>query len=98
MNKLTQDQVVAELSKLNGWKLKKDAIEKSFLFGDFKQAFSAMTHIAFEAETLQHHPDWTNVYNRLTITLSTHDAGGLTLKDFELAGKIEEAVNCFNIL
>lgn len=95
MNKLTQDEIVAELSKINGWRLRKESIEKTFTFKNFKQAFSAMTQIAFEAETLNHHPEWTNVYNRLTINLSTHDAGGLTLKDFELAQKIEEAMSCF---
>ncbi|MDT8414046.1 MAG: 4a-hydroxytetrahydrobiopterin dehydratase [Flavobacteriaceae bacterium] len=95
MDKLSQDEVVAKLSKLQGWRLKKDAIEKTFTFADFKTAFSAMTRIAFEAETINHHPEWFNVYNKLTITLSTHDANGITVKDFDLAGRIEKAVSCF---
>ena len=60
---------------------------------DFKDAFSVMTRIAFEAEKLNHHPDWSNVYKTLNITLSTHDAGGLTQKDFELAKIIDALVS-----
>jgi 4a-hydroxytetrahydrobiopterin dehydratase len=95
MEKLSQDEVVAKLSKLQGWRLKKDAIEKTFTFPDFRTAFSAMTRIAFEAEMINHHPEWFNVYNKLTITLSTHDAGGITDSDFDLAHRIEKAVSCF---
>ena len=67
-------------------------IEKSFTFTDFKEAFSVMTHIAFECERQQHHPNWENVYNSLTIKLNTHDAGGVTQKDIDLANSIEEIV------
>ena len=61
-------------------------------FEDFKEAFSAMTRIAFEAEKLQHHPEWSNIYNSLEIFLFTHDAEGVTEKDFELAKTIDNLI------
>ncbi|XLS27691.1 4a-hydroxytetrahydrobiopterin dehydratase [Flavobacteriaceae bacterium M23B6Z8] len=89
MKKLTENEINAHLEKLEGWELIDNAIETTFEFDNFKDAFSVMSRIAFEAEALQHHPDWTNVYNKLNIRLSTHDAGGVTEKDFELASIIE---------
>ena len=65
----------------------------TFEFNNFKEAFSVMTRIAFEAEAQQHHPEWTNVYNELSITLSTHDAGGVTEKDIEMAKTIEDIID-----
>jgi 4a-hydroxytetrahydrobiopterin dehydratase len=67
-----------------------DAIHKNFTFKDFKEAFAFMTQIAQIAETLNHHPEWFNVWNRVEIRLSTHDLGGLTKKDISLAQKIDE--------
>jgi 4a-hydroxytetrahydrobiopterin dehydratase len=67
-----------------------DAIHKNFIFKDFKEAFAFMTQIAQIAETLNHHPEWFNVWNRVEIRLSTHDLGGLTKKDIRLAQKIDE--------
>ena len=67
-----------------------DAIHKNFIFKDFKEAFAFMTPIAQIAETLNHHPEWFNVWNRVEIRLSTHDLGGLTKKDISLAQKIDE--------
>jgi 4a-hydroxytetrahydrobiopterin dehydratase len=67
-----------------------DAIHKNFIFKDFKEAFAFMTQIAQIAETLNHHPEWFNVWNRVEIRLSTHDRGGLTKKDISLAQKIDE--------
>jgi 4a-hydroxytetrahydrobiopterin dehydratase len=67
-----------------------DAIHKNFTFKDFKEAFAFMTQIAQIAETLNHHPEWFNVWNRVEIRLSTHDLGGLTKKDISLALKIDE--------
>ena len=61
-------------------------ITREFEFADFVQAFGFMTQLALEAEKRSHHPEWHNVYNRVTITLTTHDAGGLSLRDIELAG------------
>lgn len=75
------------LAQLPGWTLTEDgkALRRTFHFPDFRSAFAAMTRLAFEAEAMNHHPDWTNVYNRLEVQLSTHDAGGLTEKDIALA-------------
>jgi 4a-hydroxytetrahydrobiopterin dehydratase len=67
------------------------AIVREFAFPDFVQAFAFMTRVALEAERRNHHPDWSNVYNRVTIALTTHDAGGLTERDFDLARAIDRA-------
>ena len=83
-------EITAALSKLPGWALERDALAKEFKFGSFKEAFSFMTRVSFEAEAMDHHPDWTNVYNRVAIRLNTHDAGGkVTAKDVALAQKIQ---------
>jgi 4a-hydroxytetrahydrobiopterin dehydratase len=89
MSKFTEDKIHSELKNSAGWKYKDNAIEKNFEFKDFKEALAAMVRIGFEAEALNHHPEWKNVYNKLSIRLSTHDAGGLTEKDFALAKKID---------
>ncbi|MEL6810616.1 MAG: 4a-hydroxytetrahydrobiopterin dehydratase [Bacteroidota bacterium] len=93
MKPLTELQIRSALKDLDGWEYNENAIHTSFEFEDFKDAFSVMTRIAFEAERLNHHPDWTNVYNTLQISLSTHDAGGVTENDFELARIIDELVS-----
>lgn len=90
--KLTESQITEHLTSLDGWEYNENAIHTSFQFNDFKDAFSVMTRIAFEAEIQQHHPDWTNVYNTLQISLSTHDAGGVTEKDFKLAKTIDDII------
>ena len=74
---------------LQGWEVKGNAICKSFKFKDFKQAMDFMVKAGEKAEEMNHHPDWSNVYNRVDIRLSTHDAGGITDKDFELATAME---------
>jgi 4a-hydroxytetrahydrobiopterin dehydratase len=87
---LTQAQINAALPALAGWQLDRDALAKEFKFGSFKEAMSFMVRVGFEAEAMDHHPDWTNVYNRVAIRLNTHDAGGkVTAKDVTLARKIE---------
>jgi 4a-hydroxytetrahydrobiopterin dehydratase len=87
---LTQAQINAALPALAGWKLKRNALAKEFKFGSFKEAMSFMVRVGFEAEAMNHHPDWSNVYNRVAIRLNTHDAGGkVTAKDVNLAKKIE---------
>ena len=82
------------LGGLAGWKAVagRDAISRDFTFADFNQAFGFMTRVALKAEKMDHHPEWFNVYNRVTVTLSTHDAGGVTAKDVELARFIDAAV------
>ncbi len=89
MKKLSEKDIEKKLEKLEGWEYVDGAIETSFQFENFKEAFSVMTRIAFECEAQGHHPDWSNVYNTLTISLSTHDAEGVTEKDFKLAQSIE---------
>ena len=90
MKAYTEKEINEKLDKFDSWEYEDNAIHTAFEFEDFKEAFSAMTRIAFEAEKMQHHPDWHNVYNTLNITLSTHDAGGVTDKDFELAKTIDK--------
>jgi len=93
MKKLTEDEILSKLESFEGWSYSENAIHTSFEFENFKEAFTLMTRIAFEAEAQQHHPDWSNVYNQLEITLSTHDADGVTEKDFKMAKAIEAIVN-----
>lgn len=92
MKKLSEKDIEKKLEKLEGWEFVDNAIETSFQFENFKEAFSVMTRIAFECEAQGHHPDWSNVYNSLSISLSTHDAEGVTEKDFKLAETIEKIV------
>lgn len=76
-----------------GWEMAdgRDAISKTFKFNDFAAAFAFMTRIAIQAEKMDHHPEWSNVYNRVSVLLTTHDADGLTALDVTLAEKMEEA-------
>jgi 4a-hydroxytetrahydrobiopterin dehydratase len=70
---------------------KRDAITREFLFPDFNRAFAFMTQVALAAEKADHHPEWSNVYNKVRVTLTTHDAGGVTQKDLDLARFADEA-------
>ena len=90
--KLSESERTMSLNRMSGWDLvqDRDAITKSFKFKTFNQAFGFMTRVALIAEKLNHHPEWSNVYNRVDITLSTHDAGGLTELDIQLAEKIDK--------
>ena len=87
--------VQAALTQLEGWQpaAGREAIVKSYRFKDFAQAFSVMTRVALAAEKLDHHPEWFNVYNRLEVTLATHDAGGVTELDVTLAKVLDEAAD-----
>ncbi len=84
---LTPEARAAALGRLPGWRMVEgsDAIIRTFTFADFSAAFGFMTRVALVAEKMDHHPEWTNVYRTVTVILSTHDAGGLTLRDIELA-------------
>ncbi|WP_010227668.1 4a-hydroxytetrahydrobiopterin dehydratase [Gillisia marina] len=93
MKKLSEQEINEKLGTLEGWSYTDNSLQTSFEFENFKEAFTLMTRIAFEAEAQDHHPDWNNVYNQLEISLSTHDAGGVTEKDFKLAKAIEGIVN-----
>ncbi|WP_149276357.1 4a-hydroxytetrahydrobiopterin dehydratase [Pareuzebyella sediminis] len=92
MEKMTEKEIEKKLNELDGWDYVNGAIETSFEFKNFKEAFSVMTRIAFECEAQGHHPDWNNVYNTLHIRLNTHDADGVTEKDFKLAESIEDII------
>jgi 4a-hydroxytetrahydrobiopterin dehydratase len=83
---LNPAEITAALAGLPGWRFEKDALVKVFQFSDFKQALSFMLLAGFQAEAMDHHPDWTNVYNRVVVRLNTHSAGGkVTGKDVRLA-------------
>lgn len=92
MSKLSEKDIEKRLLDFPDWDYYDDAIHAEFEFENFKDCFSAMSRIAFECEALNHHPEWSNTYNVLTITLSTHSAHGVTEKDFKLAAAIEAIV------
>lgn len=92
MTKLNKQEIEKKLLRYPDWEYFDNAIHAEFEFDNFKDCFSAMSRIAFECEAQNHHPDWTNVYNVLRISLSTHDAGGVTNKDFKLADSIDTIV------
>lgn len=88
--KLSADHVTARLRELPGWAIKGGKLHREFIFSDFVAAFGFMTEVAQSAEALEHHPEWFNVWNRVTVDLNTHDAGGLTELDFTLAARMSE--------
>ena len=87
VEKLSSDARKAALTRLKSWTVVtgRDAITRTFTFRDFNEAFGFMTRVALVAEKMDHHPEWSNVYKTVAVTLSTHDAGGLTERDIELA-------------
>lgn len=88
---LTPTKIARACAGLPGWAFKREALTKTFKFGSFREAMSFMVRVGYEAEELNHHPEWTNVYNRVAIRLNTHDAGGkVTAKDVELAARIQK--------
>ena len=82
---LSSEQISEELKNLPGWSIKGQKLHKDFEFETFNQAFGFMTRAAMEIEKLNHHPEWFNVYNKLSVDLMTHDAGGITRNDIQLA-------------
>jgi len=91
MTTFSQDEVEAHLANLAEWSETGGAIQRTYQFDDFVQAIAFVDKIAVFAETAQHHPDILIRYNKVSLTLSTHDAGGITEKDFNLASEIDEA-------
>lgn len=91
--KLTKAEVEQELDGLPGWRLVDEQLVRKFEFSDFIEAFAFMTELAIISERLNHHPEWTNVYNKLTVRLSTHDIGGLSEKDLEWAIECNQRFN-----
>lgn len=90
-NCLSVEEIKESLSKLaSGWIYNGECIEREFVFEDFAQAFGFMTSVAAIAEKLNHHPNWSNVYNKVFISLTTHDAGGITELDFSFAKGVDQ--------
>ncbi len=85
LEKLSSEEIKKELSNLSGWSEVDGKLHKEFQFSDFNQAFGFMTRAAMEIEKMNHHPEWFNVYNKLSVDLMTHDAGGITENDVNLA-------------
>ena len=88
-----------KFQKIKGWEKVsdgRDAYTKVFKFSDFKQAFSFMTSIAMKAEQMNHHPEWENVYNKVIITLTTHDVGGVSKLDYDMALFADKSYKKFN--
>ncbi|AEE18242.1 4a-hydroxytetrahydrobiopterin dehydratase [Dokdonia sp. Hel_I_63] len=88
--KLTDDQINNRLEDFPDWEYDDNAIHTTIEFENFREVFATMTRIAFECEKMDHHPTWTNTYNELEISLNTHDADGVTEKDFDLAAAIDD--------
>ena len=84
MMRLSETEIT-ELKKIEGWAIKDNKLHKEFQFDSFNQAFGFMTRAAMEIEKMNHHPEWFNVYNRITVDLTTHEAGGITNNDVNLA-------------
>ncbi|HEX5432259.1 MAG TPA: 4a-hydroxytetrahydrobiopterin dehydratase [Bryobacteraceae bacterium] len=89
MKKLTDAEISPALSKLNGWAVQNGKLHREYKFADFAHAFGFMATAAPLIERMNHHPEWANVYNRVTVDLTTHDAGGITQNDLDLAGVLE---------
>jgi 4a-hydroxytetrahydrobiopterin dehydratase len=90
--KLSESEINAELKNLPGWSVENGKLHKTLQFKSFLDAFAFMTKVAITAEAMNHHPEWSNVYNKVTVDLVTHDLGGISTFDFELAKKIESFV------
>ncbi len=88
----TSAEIDTFLQDHSEWAVTEGFLQRTFSFGNFREAFGFMTQVALVAEASNHHPDWRNVYNRVTVQLSTHDAGGITGKDLKLAGRIDSIV------
>ncbi|HLI47723.1 MAG TPA: 4a-hydroxytetrahydrobiopterin dehydratase [Chthonomonas sp.] len=84
-SKLTEAQIQQALAELPEWRYHDDKLQRTFKFADFSQAWGFMSRVALMAEKMDHHPDWSNVYNTVHVALSTHDAGGVTELDLQLA-------------
>ena len=88
--KLTSTEIQTNLANVSGWTVEDGKLHKQFQFDSFVEAFGFMASVALVAESMNHHPEWFNVYNRVTIDLMTHDAGGISDLDFQLAKKADE--------
>ncbi len=93
VQKMSAEIIDKNMLKLVGWSLDNNKLNRQFLFANFVEAFAFMTQVALLAEAMNHHPEWSNVYNRVDIHLTTHDVGGLSERDFSLAQKINNLLN-----
>ena len=93
ITKLTDEQIKKEITSLTGWSVMNDKIHKDFVFTDFVEAFGFMSKAAIHIEKMNHHPEWFNVYNKIRIYLTTHDAGGITQNDIDLARILNSLAN-----
>lgn len=91
--KLSDQDIALRLDALNGWRVVHGKLHKDFRFGDFVQAFGFMTSVALIAQRMNHHPEWSNIYNRVVVDLTTHDAGGITESDIEFAAHVQELLS-----
>jgi 4a-hydroxytetrahydrobiopterin dehydratase len=89
MKKMTDAEVTAGVARLDGWSVQNGKLHREYKFADFPHAFGFMATAAPMIEKMNHHPEWSNVYNRVTVDLNTHDAGGITQKDFDLGTLLE---------
>lgn len=87
---LSVSELELALQELKGWSIEQGKLHRQFQFPSFVKAFGFMTSVALVAETMGHHPEWCNVYNRISVDLTTHDAGGITMNDIHLAHKMNE--------
>ena len=85
LEKLSSDAIENELKSLDGWSVVNEKLHRDFQFNDFNQAFGFMARASMHIEKMNHHPEWFNVYNKLSVDLTTHDAGGITQNDINLA-------------
>lgn len=92
MEKLTDEEIAIRLAELDEWVMQDQRIEKEYEFADFQTAMSFMNLLVPTADALNHHPDWSNSYNRVHISLTSHDAGGLTDADFQFAAAADEVM------
>ena len=92
-NRLTTEQIAEHLQTVPGWVIENAKLRREFVFPDFVAAFGFMARVALLAEKQNHHPEWFNVYNKVTVELTSHDAGGITVRDFALATAIDNVVH-----
>ena len=93
MQKLSEQDLQSAIASLPGWQVVQGKLHREYKFADFIHAFGFMTTAALAIEKMGHHPEWLNVYNRVTVDLTTHDAGGITSKDIELAGLLDKTAD-----
>ena len=93
MDKLNKKEILIKLKELDSWVYEHSKLQRVFVFSDFNEAFKFMTLMALEAERINHHPEWFNIYNKVTVSLVTHEVSGISEKDFLLAKSMDEVAN-----